>query len=477
MTYGKQLLTLFGLLCISSSSVYGGRWHTNADLDLLSDYTGNVFLESEDTQADLVLRLRPTFWAKREGVRLSVDAKYAPEFRYFVEGTQSNKVVNYFDGNADLLLIKRILGIRARAYSGQSLINNNFNFTQDGFTNPDNVTDTYTLRFTPYIIPIRFGNYATLNAKTDLDIVGYSNSDLESSRGSQLDIALASGAKFSPFKWDLRAKTRVTIYDSDAQNNYDELSAGLHYKLNRAWTLDSVFGVDNLETEGDEDFNRTRWLAGFTWTPNSRSRLEVGAGERFGDTNYLLNFDYKHKHTCWYANYNRDVSSSRGELIDGTSFSTVSRLCNVIDSDTSTGESLGVSFGPTISQGEYLLDKFRIGFNWVRNRTIVDITGQYNRRDYFDANDVSDDWGLFAKINRRMTPRSSLSISALMLYHRNDVETDLDYDQYSATLNYIYNLSQKTNLVFGYRVTNRDNKVGEGFVEDRLNLSLVSTYN
>lgn len=469
-----RIVILSGLLNLPAEA---SRWHFNVDFDLLTDYTGNVFLEAEHQQSELVIRARPVFSGSREGGRGSASFTYTPEFRYFTQGTQSSRVVHFFSGDADIELIERFLGIRMQATAGENVIDTNFGFANDGITNPENVTENRTITISPYLLPVRFGRYAELGVDVDLDLVAYSDSELEDSRSRSVNVALTSGPYFSPFNWSLNLEKSLVDYRDSGDKNEDNLFGSLGYRINRVWSIFGLYGVDFLDSGSSTVLDDKRWSVGLEWTPHSRAGLTVGLGERFGETDYLFQFSYKHKTSCWYSDYRHEISSARNDLLNGNSFSPNGQLCSASgDIIQGSGAELGLSIGPSISTGEFITDSFRLGFNWILHRTTLDIVAQYDKRDYFETNGAGEDWGLALRASRKLTPRSHLGFNALLMEHSEEMSADLDYQQYSAALNYTYNMTRTTNLVFGYRFTIRKNESVEDYSEDRLTFSLVSNY-
>ncbi len=471
---------LFSVLLFGSAPIIAGPWHTRADFEVLTDYSGNVFLDAAQQTEELVVRARPLLDINRAGSRGKASVLYVPEFRYFTRGTQSNTVIHYLSATADMILVERMLGLKGSATAGENVINTNFGYTQDSISNPDNVTNTYTLRVSPYLIPIRLGRYASFAATTDLDIVDYSDTQVENSSGSSIDVNLTSGPAFSPFDWRLSARTSLVSYENGQNTAQDEYSLAAGYRIDRSWRLGIVYGSDVVEAADKTAIDEPRWALGLSWTPHSRAGVQLSFGERFGDPEYGFELNYKHKKSCWYGKYGKELTSSRASLVAGGGFKPGARLCSVRENlTTAVGQTGLVVAGPGLNTRESISERFSIGFNWMHRRTQVDIGAQYEKRDFLGADGNSTDTALYVSLERNLTPRSLVSIAILWLDHAQpslDLLDPLDYEQYSAALNYRYNLSRSTNLVLGYRLTVRDGGAVNDYSEDRLTFSLVSNY-
>lgn len=465
------------LFCVLADEATAGRWKVRKGLDINAEYSGNVFLEAADTQKDMMLSTRARLNVTRRGGRASASISYAPELRYFVNGTQGNQVVHHLNAVGDIELIERVFGIRASARAGQTIIDPNQPFTQDSFTNPDNVTDTYSLSIKPYLLPIRLGDYATLDMGINFGVVVNSASEVQDSLGRDASVNLASGPYFTRFTWNLASQHTLTSYENeDGDEIFANLTASANYRLSRKWQLNSNFGYDNNDVRTTRDINGFFWRLGATYTPHSRASLAVGVGERYNSADYNLAFSYRHRNTAWSANYSRDLQTARDEFLERAIFPETDQFGNPITDPTLDQATYQLLPGAPLNETVFIADRFNLGMSWRRRRTSLSLNTAYVRRDDLRIDNVTRDWSFSLNLGRGLSPKSSANLSGSWLNHIDDMEGDNDYQQWAAGLNYSYRMSQHMSMNLGYQYTIRDARSGDDFSEDRLRCSLNTSY-
>lgn len=513
----KKVLCI--LVCfLVAQDVVAGSWRAEKGIELEADFIGNVFLDAEDTQQETVLRLRPwidatlgggsngggrariatargreygrsdrfgqldrpTSRRDRQGGgrgRVSASIRYAPELRYYVEGTQDTQLTHFLDANLDVELVRRIFGVRMDARASQSIIDRDAPFTTDGLTNPENITDTYSLSISPYLLPIPVGPYAYLAITTDIGVVANSASNAQDSSLGVSAITLFNGRYFNDLTWSLTSEGAfVSFDDREDENNFNRLIARVDYRLNRRWQLNSWFGYDDNDVRTTRDINGFFWNLGATYAPNTRSWFRFGYGERFNEPDYRLDFNHRHRHTTWTAEYRREIQTAQGEFLERGLFPETDSSGNPVDDPILDQDSLGVDPGSSQNDALYLLDRFRFLLRWERKRTRLDTELRYDQRDDLQIDDVTHDWGLRMTLERETTSRSTVSIRGSWLNHSEDGDSDNDYRQWSARLQYRYRFSARTNLRLAYQFTTRDAENDTNFDEERINLLLSSSY-
>jgi uncharacterized protein (PEP-CTERM system associated) len=472
------ILGLF--LAASLTDVQASRWKTRANIGFTVDtYSGNVFFDDpneDERDQEVVLRLRPRFHATRQGGRARASISYVPELRYYVNATQSNEIVHFLNASGDVEAIERRLGIRASARAGQQVIDPAQASTEDGVINPDNITNTYSFSISPYLYPIRFGRYATLNIATDIGFVA--NQDAQDSRASSASISLVSGPEFGRFFWSIASSARFTDYEDETDNTFANVNLGLGYHLDRQWTVRADIGKDNNDVQTTRDIDGLTWRLGVDYRPNPRASMSLGYGERYNSQNFDMDFNYRHKRSSWRASYARTLQTANDAFLQRDLFPTEDFSGTLIEDPTLDSGSLDIiTDGPALDSTVSIVDSFNLGYSSSYRRTDFGIDTRYNRRDNLQRAEVTKTLTVGLNATRRLTPKASLDARVAYLTYSNENQDNNDYDQWTGSLGYSYSLSENWNLNLAYRVTVRDGSdPARDFTEDRISLNLISSY-
>ena len=451
-----------------------GRWKVRVSrgVDLRTEFSSNVFLEgADDRQQDTMLGARLRINMSRRGSRASANISYSPELRIFLQGTQSNRIVHFLNATGDVELIKRLFGIKASAKAGQSIIDPNASFTQDSFTNPDNVTDTFSLSISPYILPVRLGDFAILSMGINYSIVVYSDSGVQDSLGRDATINLASGRAFDRFTWDLSTRhTLVSYEDEDDNEIFANLTASANYRINRKWQLNSVFGYDNNDVNTTRDINGFFWRLGATYRPNARASFAASVGERYNSTDFSFNAKYRHRRSAWTADYSRNLQTARDEFLERAIFPLTDEFGNPIEDPTLDPYSYQNVPGAALDDTVFIADRFNLGWDWSRRRVNLSVKIGFVRRDDLRLDKVTRDGIVNFNLDRTLSARSSVGLNGSWLNHEDESTSLNDYRQWSAAMSYNRSLSRYMNVNLAYRITVRDAESGDDFAEDRITL-------
>jgi len=468
------------LACLLAGEAMAGRWKVRGTkgLDLNTEFSSNVFLDgADDETADSVISARGRLNISRRGSRASVNISYAPELRYYVRGDRDPEIVHFLNANGDIELIERLFGISANARAGQRVIDSNRAFTQDGITNPDNITDTYSVTLSPYLLPIRLGDYAVFELNANYSLVLNSDSDVQDSRGRNATLKLTSGRYFNRLTWSLETQHSIDSYDNRGDDEvFSNLAASLNYYLSRSWQLNSSFGYDDNNVNTTRDINGGFWRLGATYTPHSRASLSAGLGERYNSEDYYLDFSYRHRRIRWFANYDRNIQTAQDEFLERNIFPDEDVFGDPVLDPTLDESSYEVVPGAPLTDTVYISDRLNLGLDWSRRRTNLSLNAGYVRRDDLRIDSITRDWSLRFRLGHRLSPRSSASLNGRWFQRLDDSLEDNDYQQWSGGVSYSYRMSQRMSLGLFYRFTRRDADNGEDFEEDRLGLSLVADY-
>ena len=145
-----------------------------ASIGVAQEYTDNVD-EEHDGEHDHITSLRPTLSYQREGSRLSVDASYAGDYRYYARQTNDEEFNHNLSAHALLDAWNSFLFLEAT--DTYRLVNEDVtegNATDDQASNTLVQQNTFT--FSPYIVP-RFGERGQAKVGYAYSNIWYDESD------------------------------------------------------------------------------------------------------------------------------------------------------------------------------------------------------------------------------------------------------------------------------------------------------------
>jgi uncharacterized protein (PEP-CTERM system associated) len=476
-----RILVVGVILFSLASSVQAGRWRTTAGLTLNTDTTDNVGLDALDRETDTVVRLRARLGANRRGGRARLRFAYAPEARYYVNGTQNDEVVHRLRANGDVELVKKIFFLRLDAYANQALIDPRESAGFDTVSNPDAFTQTFGMRITPdFRIPLLRSDFAQVRIRPGINYTFTADSadreDGVRQGGSTTRVNITSGSYFPRMPWSI--DYRNDVFDVDRDDSWGRASGTLGYRINSTYRVDFTVGYDSAKVDqgvaDDRDTDGFRWRSTLRWTPNARTSLALGVGEAFFGDDWRLDFRHRHKRTSITASYYKNIEDFTTQLLEERTIPFVDPFGNEIV-DPLTGEQLGVVVGtPVLVDEIYLVERFRFSISQSRGRTNGTFNVRYDKRDYSVSNLDSEDMVLSLRLNRRLTPKTTGNLRIEYWDSREDSAGGEDFEQYGAQLGFNYRLGPRTSVGLRYRYTDRSSSApGQNFDEGRFNLNLA----
>ena len=470
----REKLIYLAIILVGSgltASAQSSDWIIAPGLSVEQIYTDNSNLDSEE-ESDSITRISPRLSLYRKGARAKLDLSYAPQYRHYWQETQPNEVVHFLRADGDIELVKKHIFMDGWATADQRPLNSSGRTGIDGITRTDDLTEVYTGGISPYFTS-RLGPALTFEARYGLNRVYYAEEDRDSSTGQRADLVLGSSPAVRGMPWELRLEQNNIEYDDrEDDDKIKRARAEMAYQLNRQWALGAVLGYEQYELATTEDREGEIWGVGFIYSPNSRTRLTAGLGERFFGDNYYLDFSYRGSRTVWTADYKRDFVTARDEVIRPSLFERMDAFGNLIR-DPALSEPTSVSrSSPNLTDDYYLLERFTTNFNLVSGRTTLNLSAGYSARNYDEAVGPSDteDVTLSGRFSRRLRPQTTAFINLNWRDHSEDLQ---DYEQWIASLGGSYRLGTHTALAFSLAHLDREATLDENsYEENRASLSL-----
>ena len=218
--------------------------------------------------------------------------------------------------------------------------------------------------------------------------------DSDSTSGREVILSIDNFISENILTW--RAQARSNFAESeDDDDQIDELELIFNYRFDQ--TLSAFLELTATETDSDDsdELNDDSSLVGLRWSPTRRSFVRAGIGKRGDDDTYDLDARISKARSLYSASYSESVRFRRDQLFD-------------LPND---------QFGQSTQQSTAITPVLRqrgdiaATFTGVRST----ITFSIFRDKESDPNNVDDEvtTGGEIKYDRRLSPRSNLSLTAL----------------------------------------------------------------
>jgi hypothetical protein len=337
-----------------------------------------------------------------------------------------------------------------------------------------NTNTTYRYSINPYISR-RFKDVANLLQSYNYDDQ-YNTKDIvgDSSQETWL-LTLGSGPVFSPLSGSLQGDYQTTDYtDTPGRptNNDSELSSAQlnrAYQINRKWQINGFIGNEwNDFVSSRDDIDGTFWGAGVRWTPNERTSVDVGMGDRFFGNTPWLTISHRHKRSLFSVDYRKTLTYSRDI-----------RTLGVADGVEQPGNPTSLSNSPILDE------RLTLAYAYDGRRSSVGISGSYSdqtREAGTDRNepvlDLNEATYKNLSLSLRRSLSNKLSLSGRLSWYEQEPKGESSQiaqssETWRATLGARHSLGQNTSLSLDYEYTDRqsDNAFNE-YQENRITLSV-----
>lgn len=454
--------------------VYAAQWTSSAGVAPEVTYTDNVCLDSIEEQGEWIGLLTPDVEISGDGnlanfyLAAAVEMNTLSDSRLEDLGCTPTGFGNrdqfspMLDAGADAVLVKDWLFIDATAAIDQNLVSP-FLIGGDSLDRAGNTNTTYRYVVSPYI-ERRLRNSAVLDLRYTWDEQRNSEDIVGDSESQNVIFKLGSAPGASDVSWGLQADYDRVDYEASAGRvaNESELKSArviLGYQLNRQWQINAYYGEEkndfvSVSDEIDGDF----WDVGMRWTPNIRTTVEIGTGDRFFGTTPRIEIDHRYKRSVFSASYKKDL--------------TYDRTLRTLDDPT-----LGAPQGSTtISESPILDERFTVEYAYTGRRLGLQISASHS--DQTRAQDGRDSTLSSARIavNRNLSSNMKLLVS--VSWDETDPrESGSEFLSHSetwrATLGAQRKLSESLSLFLDYKYTDRQSEgIAQEYQENRIALGL-----
>lgn len=520
MPTGSPALLAAGLLILTlppGPRALAQDWRFEPRLEVDTVYSDNLQRAPQgEEDSGMAASVRPGFRLQRESRRLQLAFDYEMINLLFSDD-RSSDVRHRADADAKLELLSDHLYIDAEGVFRQAQVNAITNLGDDLLSNPDGFADVYAFSVSPYWVD-DFGGYADFIARYNHEQTHYETGAADTTADSfKLDVE-SSG---SLLEWELDYFRERRQFDDGNDNDgggsgelgdeHRERALGqVAYPLSDQWALATRAGYERNELNRiDDGEDGAFWSLGAIWRPSrrleaaafagwndnelrarwnptSRTSLQVARRDRdVGvDTGVVWDalFSHRTRFTEWTAGYSEGTVSGGGLVLEDA-FAPFSE-----DRPRLDAPDLNIETAPTISDSD--LDKalgdrptsldtfsltsrnfrrkrFQAGVVYARARTMVEMLGFYQTREFEDGADDETARGVNTRLLRRLGTRTNGVLE--VDWEKLEASDNRDVALWSLQALVTYALARDFNVGLAYRYTESSSSESDReFQENRL---------
>lgn len=309
-----------------------GNWELTPRLNVSETYSDNIALESSNSkESDFVTSIAPGIRLTGAGGRMAVSLDYSLRQQMYRRKSSANGDSHQLSGTLDSELYEQMVFLDSKVSFSQQNISNQQSLSSDNINTTGNRQDVMAFSVRP-IFKHHFGAYADAEVSNNFS---YIETDVgtANSKANNLIARLTSGSRFALAPWSLEYRREEIDHESGVNNKFTSATANVQYVFDRKYSGSFTYGVDDnsFATSGTEN-DGTRWNISGIWTPSSRTRLEIGYGDRYSGSSYNFSLIHTSRRTLWAASYSETTTSTRTLLAERV-FVTYGELLSSLGSD------------------------------------------------------------------------------------------------------------------------------------------------
>ena len=459
--------------CLVTETAQARDWRFSSGAATSLIFTDNVNQDSSDEENDLVLVITPylTLHRERGGAKVSADSDLTVALEYNSHTGGSLSLNPRLQANTGLELVKDSVFFDARATSTQNIIDP---LSSSGFDtlseDNDNVTTTYSYSLSPWIIN-RLGRFAGLTTRYTFTDVINTGRRVSDSNSHAVALDLDSGPDFQRFSWNLTGAYRKTDFSSGEDNTLRSADVRLGYRFNRKWRASGSVGREwNDFVSDDSDIDGERWDFRIGYTPNPRTSIDIGFGDRFFGSTPSLTIQRRHRRSRFSVSYSRELTDTNTLLSSQDVFQESDPFGQPFNPVTGDPQPITTDL-TRLSDSVIVDERVRATYSLQGRRTTLTLSGDHSKQEAQDTQEEIQLMGSGISLNRRLTKLMSSNLS--FDWRREKDEDDFDTDTWRFRVNLSRELSPGSNLRFGYSHIKRDSDLpDEDYDENRLTLTL-----
>jgi uncharacterized protein (PEP-CTERM system associated) len=332
-------LTPLALAALLMSAECRADWKLTPTIGIAETYSDNPGLQrDEEAHGQWISESFPGFTLSSRSRRLRLNASGEWHFYAYQEKNTPNTHdrERRYSANATANLVDNLLTLDANANGSRQAISAfGPRYTQSYST--FNRTDVRTWSISP-VLQHRFGSEAELLMRLTRDSVQTDGDNattaFNDSKGSTALFSLAGPTTSGDaFGWGLQYTRQNLQTERFGNSTSVNAAANLRYRL--SGTLNAVATIGHDSYEYDSVNNRTAgpsYLAGFAWTPTSRTSIDARFGHSYlGRTGSLMAVQ-RNRHLVSRVTYTDQVTTSRAQFLLPAAIDTAAMLDRMFSS-------------------------------------------------------------------------------------------------------------------------------------------------
>lgn len=319
------------LLALLLTPLAHAEWKFTPAVSATETFSDNVALQpSENAHSSFITDLSPSIAVASNGPRLKlVGGLQGHAFIYTNKRPGTYDTALSYQLSMHSTLIDDLLTLDANAMRGQNAVSAFGPQAGDSLYASGNRSNVSSYSVSP-MLQHSFGGTANTYLRYSRNRVSSDNSFLGTSTGNNVMAGINSGSNFRVIGWGLTASEDEFSDARSGGTRHQSLLGNLSYRVSPAMSLTADSGYERYSytARGSQTEGRN-WSAGFVWTPSSRTRLQLSAGDHFYGKTVTMALAYRAHRSSVTASYGDTITTTRENFLRQGTPGTVELLDNL----------------------------------------------------------------------------------------------------------------------------------------------------
>ena len=432
----------------SVAAAGAAEWTIRPTIEIAETYNSNITLAPKGAEReDYITQVKPGLSVRGKGSRLELNADYSPEFLFYADESDRNRVLQQGGGRGRAELLEQHLFLDASAAVDQSDVGFNTPTDQNRLADNGRLVTVQVFDVSPSYRH-HLGSFANAELRYRHNIVNVDSPQVGDTSSDEGSFALTSGRYFDSISWKTMARTRVTDRDaaqgqpagSTIRNSLGKVD--LQYALNNSLSLLVGGGYEKFSDPTlREQPEGPIWEAGFQYKPQRQTSIRATYGRRFEHGNAAVEAEFGlSPRTTLLVNYAQSITTSQGILADSLSRLEIDDNSRIVDSNT------GLPFRTVdpaqgLVAGGFRQKQLTATLRAIRGRNTFVVTALRDERIFNTATGDTTSHALTASWNRSISRKLNMQLS-LSLRDNDAAGTASDTTSYTARGTFSYRIGE-----------------------------------